>query len=170
MGEEQQAMQPQPQNNMQGMNPMQQFEGMNSFLPNTPLQESGHQMIKELLSDDVYDEKMKRENPWVFGKDNSLTFLDEARKQSKMISFELLKIDTLNETPYYDYTFEMEKKWNVLKVIFETKLDRSLGFKDGGTMNERKAQISQFSENRHISQEESVGQKNGMLSKILGRR
>jgi len=148
-------------------------EGQGQYLPpNIPMPDpSQHQLIKELLSDDSYPEPLKQEFPWVFNRDVTLSFQDQQRQQSKMIDFMILRIDSMGITPYYDYTFEDEFKWSMVRNIFETKLDRARGLPKKDMVNERVAQVSQFQEAREIRQDESFGnQREGFLRRLLGRR
>jgi hypothetical protein len=138
---------------------------------NTPLMEGGSQMIDALLNDDNVKESVRKRYFWVFGRDNSLTFLDEDRKASKMMAFDITKIDMLNNTSYYDYTFGEELDWGVMRNIFETKLDRSQGINES-IKNERIIQQSQFSENRHINQNDDSDSsaREGFLKRLLKKR
>lgn len=144
----------------------------NSLPPNIPMPGDGPQMMEALLSDDHVSKRLRRSFFWVFGRDNALTFLDDDRKNSKIISFDILKIDTLNNTPYYEYTFGEELKWNIMRNIFETKLDRARGIDNQGTKNERTVQQSQFTENRNIQQQEynDTLKKDTFIRRLLGRR
>lgn len=144
----------------------------NRNLPaNTPIMEGGSQMIDALLDDSNVKEKLRKKFFFVFGRDNSLTFLDVERKASKIMAFDITKIDMLNATPYYDYTFDEEFEWNVMRNIFETKLDRSQGISET-VKNERIIQQSQFSESRNIQQQEDAdsGTREGFLKRLLKKR
>ena len=88
-----------------------------------------------------------------------------------MLNFDIIKIDILNSKPYYEYDFEFEKDWDVLRNSFETKLDRALGFKGQNVKNERIVLQSQFSEMRQISENSGQSQmKEGFFKRLLGRR
>jgi len=77
----------------------------------------------------------------------------------------------LNSMPYYDYTFEKELEFGIMRNVFETKLDRALGFKGANIKNERIVLQSQFSENRQISEDGMMGRNSdGFFKKLLGRR
>lgn len=144
----------------------------NRNLPaNTPIMDTGSKMIDALLSDENVKEKLRKKYFFVFGRDNSLTFLDDERKASKIMSFDITKIDMLNATPYYDYTFDEEFEWNVMRNIFETKLDRSQGINES-VKNERIIQQSQFSENRNIQSQEDGNEeaREGFLKRLLKKR
>jgi hypothetical protein len=148
----------------------QQYGGM---LPNIPMPLTNAAMIDSLLSDEhISDPELLKEFFWVFARDNSLTFLDEKRKMVKLMSFDIIKIDWLNSTPYYDYTFDEERKWSVMRNAFETKLDRSLGFSNNTQKNERTTQQSQFTESRthHEDATANTGQRDNFLKRLLGRR
>ena len=59
----------------------------------------------------------------------------------------------------------------VLRNVFETKLDRALGFKGQNIKNERIVLQSQFSEQRQISEHDQGNQiKEGFFKRLLGRR
>jgi hypothetical protein len=138
-------------------------------IPDIPLQDQGTQMLNILLSDNTVPEEVKKNFWFVFHKDNVLTFLDPERKQSKLLNFDLLKIDSLNATPYYNYTFEREMEWNAARQIFETKLDRALGNKQG--KNERLTIPMTITENIQRMEDGNSGQvKEGFLKRMLNRR
>jgi len=166
----------------QGMDPMdpqaQQIQNMpNPFmdpafhnnLPDIPVGDQGAAMLNALLSDDNVPMDIRKRYWYVFHRDNTLTFLDEARKASKLLSFDILKIDFLNNLPYYDYTFEAESEWTAARQMFETKLDRALGNKKG--QNERL--VIPMTVNETISRVEdntNSGQKEGFLKRMLQRK
>jgi len=145
----------------------------NGMVPDTPLPDPGSAMLKALIEDDTTGEEFKREFPWIFGKDTVLTFIDEQRKQEKLISFDILKIDALNILPWYKYDWDVEAKWGVARHIFETRLDRAFGFEQNKRINERIVEQMQFTEHRQIINDEqqrpSVGRE-GWLRRILGKR
>jgi len=161
------ATQQQMQNQMQ-QNPFANSPYANVNLPDAPMQ-FGSSMADSLLSNDEVPEAVKKKHWFVFHKDNVLTFLDDERKQLKMLSFDILKIDMLNAMPYYDYTFEKEMELNVLRNVYDTKLDRALGTKNQ-VKNERTVLQSQFTEARQISEMEGSNIQQGFLRKLLGRR
>jgi len=154
----------------QGDNPFAVEQYQNYPMPDAPINYGGG-MAEQLLSDSDVPEDIKRKYWFVFNKDNVLTFLDEGRKASKMLNFDIMKIDMLNSTPYYDYTFEKELEFNILRNVMETKLDRALGFKGTGQKNERIVLQSQFQEQRQISEVGDGGNmKEGFFKRLLGRR
>lgn len=140
-------------------------------VPDTPIVGGGG-MAEALLNDYEVPAEIKQKHWWVFHKDNTLTFLDEERKRSKLLNFDIAKIDILNTLPYYDYTFEMELELGVLRNVFETKLDRAMGFRGTNQKNERIVLQSSFSENRMIN--ESGGTPStvraGFFQRLLGRK
>jgi len=139
-------------------------------VPDQPISYGGG-MADQLLSDNDVPEEIRKKYWFVFNKDNVLTFLDEGRKTSKMLNFDIMKIDMLNSTPYYDYTFEKELEFNMLRNVFETKLDRALGFKGSQQKNERIVLQSQFQEQRQISEMgDGSSAKEGFFKRLLGRR
>jgi len=124
-----------------------------------------------LLNDNEVPDEVRKKFWYIFHKDNVLTFLDEDRHQRKMLNFDIMKIDILNSIPYYDYTFDRELEFDVLRNVFETKLDRALGIKSNNLKNERIMLQSQFSEQRQISEGGGGGQmKEGFFKRLLGRR
>jgi len=155
--------------NMPQDNPFAAEQYRNVGVPNVPLQYGGG-MAETLLNDNVVPEAIKEKYWFVFHSDNVLTFLDEDRKRSKMLNFDIAKIDILNSMPYYDYTFEREFEFGVLRNVFETKLDRALGFK-GAIKNERIVLQSQFTEQKQISEHGTDGQiREGFFKRLLGRK
>lgn len=161
-----QMMMPQQQQD----NPFDAQRYQNVQVPDVPISMGGS-MAEQLLNDNEVPEEVKKRFWFVFHKDNVLTFLDEKRKNSKLINFDIAKIDILNSMSYYDYTFEKELEFGVIRNVLETKLDRALGFKGGNTKNERIMLQSQFTEQRQISEDGNVGAiKEGFFKRLLGRR
>jgi hypothetical protein len=146
----------------------QQYADVN--LPDVPVSYGGG-IAESLLNNNEVPDKVQKKFWFVFHKDNVLTFLDKDRKESKMLSFDITKIDILNSIPYFEYDFEKELEFGILRNVFETKLDRALGFKGATIKNERIMLQSQFSEQRQISE---IGQsgaiKEGFFKRLLGRR
>jgi hypothetical protein len=151
-------------------NPFQN-PAFNNPLPDLPIQDQGAAMLNALLNDDTVPEKLKQDFWFVFHRDNILTFLDQPRKYSKMLNFDILKIDSLNATPYYNYTFDQEKQWNAARQMFETKLDRALGNSKG--QNERTVIPMTIQENITRMEDKTSGGgevKEGFLRRMLNRR
>jgi hypothetical protein len=151
------------------VNPFNEQKYNNVMFPDVPLSYGGS-VADSLLNDNEVPEDTRIKYWWVFHKDNTLTFLDEERKKSKLLNFDIAKIDILNTVPYYDYTFEKELDFTVLRNVFETKLDRALGFKGSAQKNERIILQSQFSEQRQISESSGDTGKEGFFKRLLGRR
>lgn len=159
--------------------PMPESQGSNPFdmmryqqfarTPDQPVS-MGNNMAESLLSDDTVPEQIRDKYWFVFHRDNTLTFLDKDRKISKMLNFDIMKIDMLNTMPYYSYDFGKEHDINIVRNVFETKLDRSLGTNEN-IKNERTTLQSQFSEVKNIS-EMSQGEvtSTGFFKKLLGRK
>jgi len=139
-------------------------------MPDAPISYGGG-MAEQLLNDNEVPKYIKKKYWYIFHKDNILTFLDEERKKSKLLNIDINKIDILNSIPYYDYTFDMETEFGVMRNIFETKLDRALGFKGSGAKNERIVLQSQFQESRQIQESGEQNMiKDGFFKRLLGRR
>lgn len=158
------------QQQIQQNNPfsMEQYNNVN--VPDMPISYGGG-MAEQLLNDNEVPEHIRKANWFIFHKDNVLTFLDEERKFSKLLNFDIMKIDILNAMPYYDYDFKKELEFDILRNVFETKLDRALGFKDGNRKNERVILQSQFTEQRQISEDGNNNNiKEGFFKRLLGRR
>jgi hypothetical protein len=141
----------------------------NVRMPDQPLTYGGG-IAESLLNDNEVPEEIRQKFWYVFHKDNTLTFLDENRKQSKLMNFDIHKIDVLNTLPYYDYTFDTELMFGVLRNVFETKLDRALGFRATNVKNERIVLQSQFTEARQISENGDGNIKAGFFKRLLSRR
>lgn len=154
--------------NQQQVNPFEQQKYNSVMFPDTPLQFGGG-LTESLLNDNEVPEDVRKKHWWVFHKDNVLTFLDDERKKNKLLSFDIAKIDILNTMPYYDYTFDKELEFTLLRNVFETKLDRALGFKGSGQKNERIVLQSQFTENKMIN-ENNQDIKEGFFRRLLGRK
>ena len=160
----------QPKQVPTGQNPFDIPQYQNVGIPDAPINYGGG-MVETLLNDNEVPEKLKKDFWFVFHKDNVLGFLDEPRKQNKLLAFDIAKIDALACIPYYDYDFEMEMKWGILRNVLDTKLDRALGHKGGNIKNERIMLQSQFSEQRQISEQGQGGAiKEGFFKRLLGRR
>ena len=160
---------PSQQQLMAQQNPFSMEQYKMVGMPDVPLQ-YGSSFTDSILNDNEVPEEVKKKNWWAFHKDNTLTFLDEPRKQSKLLNFDIIKIDILNNTPYYEYTFEKELEFSVLRNVFETKLDRALGFKTANVKNERIVLQSQFTEQRQISENDNRQIREGFFKRLLGRR
>ena len=164
--QEQQQMPVEPQ----GQDPFAMSQFGDSGMSDAPINYGGG-MADFLLNDNEVPEDIKKKYWSVFHKDNVLTFLDEERKTSKLLNFDIMKIDILNSMPYYDYTFKEELLFDTLRGVYETKLDRALGFKGQNMKNERIILQSQFSEQRQISEMGNGGMvKEGFFKRLLGRR
>ncbi len=157
------------QSTMAPSNPFAMEQYQNVGMPDIPVSYGGG-MVDSLLNDNEVPEEVKKKFWYVFHKDNVLTFLDEERKRSKLMNFDIAKIDILNSIPYYDYTFEKELEFGILRNVFETKLDRALGFKGTNVKNERIMLQSQFTEQRQISENDSGLVREGFFRRLLGRR
>lgn len=147
-------------------NPFQNPNFQNN-LPDIPIQDQGAAMLNALLSDDVVPEEMMKEFWFVFHRDNVLTFLDKERKTSKLLNFSILRIDALNKTPWYEYTFEKEMQWNAARQMFEIKLDRALG---ANGKNERLTIPMTIQENITKVEDNTQQVKEGFLRRMLSRR
>jgi len=151
-------------------NPFAVEQYRNIGLPDMPVSFGGG-MTETMLNNSEVPEEIRNRFWYIFHKDNVLTFLDEDRKESKLLNYDIIKIDILNSIPYYDYTFEQELQFDMLRNVLETKLDRALGFKGQNIKNERIMLQSQFSEQRHISETGDGGPiKEGFFKRLLGRR
>lgn len=146
-----------------------QMEGYNqSNLPDDPIMSSGN-MIDAMISNEEFPEEMRKSHPWIFNKDNVLGFLDESRKKEKLLNFDIIKLDYLSTIPRRSFKFETEMQMDILRNIFETKLDRSVGSPNASSMmNERKSLISQISENRSVQESDDGLVKEGFIRKLMG--
>lgn len=140
-----------------------QFAGVR--IPDIPLQQSPT-MIDALLNDGNVPEEVRLKFWHAFARDNTLSFLDLSSKRSKLLNYDISKLDTLFSTPYYDYTFEQEGDFNKVRHIFETKLDRALV---ANGKNERIMMATQMQEQRHIQEMDTQNQHHGFWKKLLGR-
>jgi len=147
------------------------MKATDALMPDSQVMEPQSEMLRSLMSNDAVPEKVRDEYYHVFLNDNVLTFLDEERKRRKLLAFDIIRIDTLNAMPYYDYDFEKEKELSKMRLIYETKLDRALGTNEPNRKNERIVQQSQFSE-QTMRQDElrSPGMaKPGFFKRLFGR-
>lgn len=152
-------------------NPFDSPRYRNMNVPDIPIS-YGNGIVDAILNDSEVPEEVRKAYWFVFHKDNVLTFLDKQRKDSKLLNFDITKIDILNATPYYEYDFKQEIMFGVLRNAFETKLDRAMGIQGGNLKNERIILQSQFQENRMISEQgnSSGFMKEGFFKRLLGRR
>jgi hypothetical protein len=140
-----------------------------SNVPDMPINQNTN-MAESLLSDDTVPSEIVEKYWYVFHRDNILTFLDKERKTAKMLAIDIMKIDMLNCTPYYDYNFDKEYELAIIRNVFETKLDRALGITTN-IKNERTTLQSQFSEVKNISEmKQGEVTSHGFFKKLLGRR
>jgi hypothetical protein len=161
---------PQRQVPAQFQNPFNLQEYNNLNIPDTPMQ-GGSSMAEQMLSNKDVPKIIKDKFWFVFSNDTVLSFVDAERKQANMLNFDIVKIDYLNSMPYYQYTFEQEMNWNILRNIYETKLNRAFGFKSGNKpLNERIIMQSQFLEQRNINENVDGMSKDGFFRRLLGRR
>src|SRR6056297_1253685 len=128
------------------------------------------ELLKALISNDSIPTNIKKDHWETFANDLPLSFQTEQTKKLKMIDFDLMKLDDLMAKPYCDYTFDREAMWNKLRLVFETKLDRAVGFKSGGRINERLVQQTQFGEQKVVKSVDSTSAPGGILAGILGRK
>lgn len=156
-------------NRQQIQNPFNTEQYGNIPIPDVPINYGGG-MVEALLGDTDVPETVKIPFWYVFIKDNVLGFVDKERKENLMLNFDIIKIDELNALPYYDYDFNAEKQWNILRNVYETKLNRAYGFKGQNVKNERIILQSQFSEQRSITEDNSSRGQDGFFRKLLGRR
>jgi len=143
-----------------------------ALMPDAPIPETQSEMLRALMSNDAVPEKVREKYYHIFLNDNVLTFLDDERKRRKLLAFDIIRIDTLNALPYYDYDFETEKELSKMRLIYETKLDRALGTNEPNRKNERIVQQSQFSE-QTMRQDELRGvgmAKPGFFKRLFGRQ
>jgi len=153
----------------QGQDPFAMSPFNNVRLPDAPISFGGG-MAEQMLNDNEVPEVIREKYWYVFHKDNILTFLDEKRKENKLLNFDITKIDVLNSMPYYDYNFERELEFGVLRNVFETKLDRALGATGQNIKNERVMLQSSFTEQRNINEQDGGMIKEGFFKRLLGRR
>jgi len=155
-----------PANNPFDMMRYNQFNNV----PDIPIQQS-NSMAESLLANDNVPEELLEKYWYIFHRDNVLTFLDRERKVSKLLNIDIMKIDILNCTPYYDYSFSLEHEMGMMRNVFETKLDRALGINGSNIKNERTTLQSQFSEVKNISEsKQGEVSSHGFFKKLLGRR
>jgi len=167
--QEERAMQAGQQGEMEE-NPFNNME-YNQFSkgPDVPIS-MGNNMAEALLSDDIVPEDIKEKYWFIFHRDNVLTFLDVERKRQKLLNMDIMKIDMLNRTPYYNYDFDIEYELSLMRNVFETKLDRALGT-NSAVKNERTMLQSQFTENKTISEvSQNEVTTTGFFKRLLGRK
>ncbi|MFW5794695.1 MAG: hypothetical protein ACOCV1_04340 [Bacillota bacterium] len=154
----------------QSVNPFDVHQG-NVSMPDVPIS-FGNSMAESLLNDNEVPKEIKARWWSVFHKDNTLTFLDKERKSSKLLNFDIQKIDILNTRGYFEYGFNDELEFGMLRNVLETKLDRAMGTSTQGMKNERTVLQSQFSENRNINDnnQDSSPMREGFFKRLLGRR
>jgi hypothetical protein len=160
-----------PQQRQMVENPFNSPQYNSIRVPDTPIMPGGG-IADSLLNNNEIPDAIIEKYWWVVHKDNTLTFLDDERKRSKLLNFDIAKIDILNTLPYYDYTFEKELELGIMRNVFETKLDRALGFKGTGQKNERTILQSSFSEQKIISESGGTPStvREGFFKRLMGRR
>ena len=91
-GQQQQVSQP-PQPPVPDPFAVAQYQ--NIGVPDVPISYGGG-VADSLLNDNEVPDEVKKNFWYLFHKDNVLTFLDEERKASKLLNFDIIKIDILN--------------------------------------------------------------------------
>jgi hypothetical protein len=139
-------------------------------LPDTPVS-FGNSLAESLINDNEVPKDIRKKWWHFLHKDNVLTFLDLERKRQKMLSADIVKIDMLNTTAYYDYTFDVELEFNIMRNVLDTKLDRAVGATTPNIKNERTTLQSQFTENINRNEDANNSPiKEGFFKRLLGRR
>ena len=167
--QQQQVALQQQSNSQQIQNPFNASQYGNIPIADTPINYGGG-MVEALLGDEGVPDAIKIPFWYAFIRDNTLGFVDKERKEQLMLNFDIIKIDELNALPYYDYDFMAEKQWNIIRNVYETKLNRAYGFKGQNIKNERIILQSQFSEQRSITEDNSSRGQDGFFRRLLGRR
>lgn len=157
------------QQDVQPVSPFSQDQYNMYPMPDTPVSYGGG-VAEALISDDDVPDEFRKPFWFIFNKDNVLTFLDEQRKKDKLLNMDIIRIDMLNTLPYYSYDFNLELKLDIVRNIYETKLDRAVGLKTGGIKNERIMMQSQMSEMRQITESDAGSGHDGFFKRLLGRR
>lgn len=152
-------------------NPFNNPQYQHVTTPDTPIMYGGG-MAEVLLSNKEVPQILRDKYWWIFNNDNILTFLDENRKHSKMLALDIAMIDAMNSmSSYDDFTFDTELQQGLMRNAFDTRLDRSVGFKGGNIKNERVILQSQFTESRAINEDGNMGNvREGFFKRLLGRR
>lgn len=152
---------------MQG-NPFSGFEAVGTG--DAPIQMNGS-FAQQLLNDDDVPEDVRKKYWWIFKKDNSLGFLDDNRFNMHMLNFDISRIDTMFCMSRDEYDFATEAEFNIMRNMFETKLNRARGSNQTNIKNERIMLQSQFHEQRHIQGEAQDSDiKSGFFKRLLSRR
>jgi len=155
---------------VQDSNPFEVQKYKDVDVPDEPLV-AGYNMIDAMINNDEVPEDIRIKHWWIFTKDNVLGFLDNERKESKLLNFDIIKLDSLTTMRRKAYTFDVEVDFQKLRNVFETKLDRSVGSANASTnMNERKSLISQISENRSVTDSDTSMVKDSFIKKLLRRK
>ena len=144
-------------------------QGYGGQIPDTPIQQDDgtSRMLRLLIDNESTPNSTRKKFHWIHSRDLVLTFLDTERKRDKMLAFEILKLNALNNTPWYEYDFRMEQEWQEERFELEVRCDRALGFDKGNRINERIVQQAQFTEQRQIMHDETANrQVPGFFGKI----
>jgi hypothetical protein len=142
----------------------------NINMPNTPISYGGGMADSLLNNSEIPDTIQERYWPFIH-KDNVLSFQDDITKQEKLVNMDIVKCDILTTMPYFDYDFQQELEFNIMRHVLDTKLDRAKGFSNAGKpFNERIALQSQFSENRNINENNESDIKSGFFKRLLSRK
>lgn len=148
--------------------PIEAFNS-NGFDPkgDEPLPQEQGLLLQKLLNTEVVPKEIKTEFWNIFSDDVTLGFSDVERKKDKLLVFEILKLHTKFSKPYFQYNWNEAHKSMIVRHALDFRLDRALGATKVGVLNERSAEISQFSELRHISEDKSIqGTTGGFMGKI----
>lgn len=116
--------------------------------PDSPVGIASSDMLRELLSNQEYPDKMISQNPVVFTRDHTLNFYDDLSLKGMILSFDISRNYKRFCEDWFDYDFIKQKEESEARMILESKCNRGKGTSDKNSMNERKAIISHMSENR----------------------
>lgn len=136
-----------------------------------PLPPDQSQLLKILTNVNAVPREVRQKHWVVLNDDVTLGFSDPDRKRLKLMQLELTNgYDVFNKR-YNEFTWDDMAEMAKIRLMFDLRTDRALGASKPGVLNERSAQISQFSELRHISEDKStqIGGRS-LFSKIFGRK
>jgi len=127
-------------------------------------------LTKEILEDDVVNDKLKDFPMWSIGsKSLKLTFLDKLDVLKTENLFEANVCRLMRSIPPCAQNSGIYQNVSEARIIFNCNLRRSQGSENAENMNERKALITQMRQLMSTPIMPKGGEGKGWLSKLLGR-
>ena len=126
-------------------------------------------MIKELINDEIVEERLKDFPLWSIGtKSLKLTFLDYRDKYVLENLFEAEVCKMLRTTPKFMHTPQLYSSLGQARMVMLLNTKRSVGTTNRNLINERTANVTQIKQVISSSARPQTGGSGGKLRRIFG--